>query len=113
MCLGYQGKKVCDTRVAECASDHLLMARPTPHRVPVKSLRRFVLRSDRHMHSFALSLPFLGLHGYRHQWTALLAVNEPATAPTMSLPSCPFSIRLSIRPTTANPAISSQVSPPV
>jgi len=39
------------------------MARPTPDRVPVKSVPRSVLRSDRLMHSFALSLPFLGITG--------------------------------------------------
>jgi hypothetical protein len=49
------------------------MTRPTPDRIPVQSVRYFVVRSDRPMHSFALSLPSLANTWNRHQRRTLLA----------------------------------------
>src|SRR5580704_1506454 len=59
MHLGHKGKEGCDSCVSERGHHLLFMARPTPDGIPVKSVRRFTLRSDKAVHSSALSLPSL------------------------------------------------------
>src|SRR5579864_2903671 len=73
MHLAHQGKEGCDPNVGEGAGHQLFMARPTPDGIPAQRVRRFILRSDKPMHSSALSLPFLA-----NTWSSTSAKNTNA-----------------------------------